>query len=98
MLEPVDWLRVVLGGALFVAPGLTWTWALVGSLPWPYRVPIALVAAFTIMPGALFVLHLFLGVPLSLEVYVFAAAFFTVAGAVLWANKHAAVWDLDRTA
>lgn len=89
VLEPVDWLQVLLGGSLFLLPGAVWTQVLAPSLPWPHKVPVAVVFAFTFSPAVVFFLHLFLLVPLSLAVHVFMGATLSVLGLGLLAKRAA---------
>lgn len=61
----VDWLQLVLGGLVLWAPGLTWTWALVPELDWAQFLAVSVVAALTVGPGAMYLLNVFLGFPIT---------------------------------
>lgn len=80
-------LQVILGGALFWFPGLTWTWALVPQLPWQHRIPLSVVAAFTIEPGALMALHLLFAVPITLATGAYLSAALGTAGLVVLVRR-----------
>lgn len=62
MADPV---QAVLGVIVLWAPGLSWTWALTPGLDWARFLFVSVVVAFTVTPGAMLILTVFLGVPLT---------------------------------
>ncbi|MBW3583321.1 MAG: hypothetical protein KY455_09515 [Euryarchaeota archaeon] len=92
MLEAFDPLRFLAGTALYLLPGVVWTWALAPRLAWFQKVPLSVVVAFTVQPGVLFLLHLLFSVPLDLATNVFLAVALALLGtAVLvrrWTSRH----------
>lgn len=80
----IPWLQFLVGGLLFWFPGLTWTWALAPTLSWPQRLPVSLVAAFTIEPGFMMALNLLFGVPIRLDTTAYLAAALGMGGITLW--------------
>lgn len=61
----VDPVQLVLGVVVLWAPGLAWTWALVPGLDWAKFTAVSVVVALTVQPGALYLLHVFMAVPLT---------------------------------
>jgi predicted membrane-bound spermidine synthase len=60
-----DPLQLALGTLVLWAPGLAWTWALVPELDLPRFAFVSVIAAFTVQPATLYVLNVFLGVPVT---------------------------------
>lgn len=90
----IPWLQVLVGGSLFLLPGITWVWALGGDLGLAQRVPLALLGAFTFAPATVYFLNLFLNVPLSLAVMTFVTAAVGLAGLAVVLRRHAQSWAL----
>jgi hypothetical protein len=60
-----DPVQAVLGALILWAPGLTWTWALVPGLDWAKFVFVSVIVALTVQPFAMYLLNVFLGVPIA---------------------------------
>lgn len=61
----VDVVQLILGTLILWAPGITWTWALVDGLDWAKFLAVSVIVALTIQPGTVYVLNVFLGVPIT---------------------------------
>jgi hypothetical protein len=66
----VDPVQLVLGALVLWAPGLTWTWALAPELDWAKFAFASVIVAATVQPAAMYVLNVFLGVPIAPMNYV----------------------------
>ncbi len=60
-----DPLQVALGALVLWAPGLAWTWALAPGLDWAKFLFLSVIVAFTVQPATLYLLNVFLGVPIT---------------------------------
>jgi predicted membrane-bound spermidine synthase len=70
-----------LGGlALFLFPGAAWALALAPRLGWAKGAGLATVLAFTVAPGALFLLNVLFDAPLRLDTAVFLSVALGMAG------------------
>lgn len=61
----VDPVQVLLGSLVLWAPGIAWAWALVPGLDWAKFLFLSVILAFTIQPATLYLLNVFLGVPIT---------------------------------
>lgn len=91
----VDVAQMLLGGALFWAPGLTWAWAFLPEAPWSQRLPLSIVLAFTLTPAAMFLLNLVLGVPIRLATTAFLAVTLALLGLLAVLRRYEHLWDLS---
>lgn len=94
----IDAYRLVIGGLLFWFPGLIWTWALTPNLAWAYRVPLSIVAAFTIQPATMLLLGFFLRVPVNLTTTALLSVALGLAGIILLLRRLEPLWDPERSA
>lgn len=62
MADPV---QVVLGALVLWAPGVSWTWALAPGLDWAKFLFASVIVALTVQPAAMYLLNVFLGVPIA---------------------------------
>lgn len=65
--------RAVVGGALFLFPGLAWSLALLPRAPLATTLAAGVLLAFVVAPLALFVLNIFFGLPMRLSTMAFLA-------------------------
>lgn len=61
----VDVVQLVLGLLVLWAPGVSWTWALAPGLDWAKFLFTSVVVALTVQPAAMFLLNVFLSVPIA---------------------------------
>lgn len=64
---------MLLGLALFLFPGMAWSWAFAPGLPRLARVALGLVLAFTVAPALMFALNLMFDVPIRLDTIAFVS-------------------------
>lgn len=83
----MDWAQLVLGLALYLAPGVAWAWALGDRLRVPERLVVAVVLAFTLEPAAMLALNLLVNVPISLSTGSAMAALLTATGVGVWTSQ-----------
>jgi hypothetical protein len=89
----IEPLRLIFGGLLFYLPGLMWTWALTPRLAWAYRVPLSIVAAFTIQPGAMLLLNLVFFVPINIATTVYLSSALTLIALAILIRNSETPWD-----
>lgn len=80
LLAEGSWLRLFVGGSLFLAPGLAWAWALARELGPTRWVPLSLVLAFTVQPLTLLFLNLLFAIPITIGTTALLATALTLAG------------------
>lgn len=91
-------MQALLGGTLFLFPGFAWTWALGRPIPIVYRIPIAVVVAFSSTPLVLYFLGFFLHVPITLATISFLSVAVGLLGWAAWAVRVAPLWRGDLSA